>query len=137
MQSHATASCNLPPPDILLAPLGQRRLAVAWRQHAPAKSKITRLLEGEMALYEATLQAEAEAQRASMVGAGGGVAGSGAGREAGGGAGATAEGFEPEDLSAPSLSPWEVRAHLLSLPLSLSLALGDEDPSSLFSRPGR
>ena len=112
-----------------------------WRQHAPAKSKITRLLEGEMALYEATLRAEAEAQRASMVGAGGGVAGSGAGREAGGGAGggagATAEGFEPEDLSAPSLSPWEVRAHLLSPPLSLSLALGDEDPSSLFSRPGR
>lgn len=104
----------------------ERRLAVAWKQPAPAKSVVTRLLERNVHAYQRRVRNEQAAVRAAMVGQGGssssspssGASSAGAndnissggtsGTSSGSSGAGKHTGFAPEDLSAPQLSPWEV-----------------------------
>jgi len=109
----------------------ERRMAVEWKLHAPAKSVVTRLLEKEVHAYQNRLRAEEEALRLAM----GGVTTKNKNdddginpddennenlldhqqnnplktiKKKGVGENGNTTGFEPQDLTAPQLSPWEL-----------------------------
>jgi hypothetical protein len=48
-----------------------RQLAVDWKQHAPAKSAVTKLLENQVRAYQRRVRQEEAAVRCAMVGQGG------------------------------------------------------------------
>ena len=96
----------------------ERRMAVEWKQHAPEKSVVTRLLEKEVHAYQRRVRADEEALRLAM----GGVTTKSSHnnpddgldettnlkKKKGVGENGNTTGFEPQDLHAAQLSPWEL-----------------------------